>query len=74
MARLSEAQRDYFRRYLQYIENTGGKPTVEQFDDDWEPIGPMLRAQLMNLDWIIQLEGSVSLLPAGRAALEEHND
>ena len=30
--------RDY-SKYLSYIDNTGGSPTIEQFEDDWEPIG-----------------------------------
>jgi len=32
---------------LQYIKNTGGNVTIEGFDDDWDPIGPMLRKELM---------------------------
>lgn len=33
-------------RYLEYIDNAGGSPTVGQFDEDWEPIGPSVRARL----------------------------
>lgn len=33
-------------QYLQYVHNTGGC-TAAQFDDDWDPIGPMLRAELV---------------------------
>ena len=33
-------------QYLQYIHNTGGV-TAAQFDDDWEPIGPAVREQLV---------------------------
>jgi hypothetical protein len=36
---------DYLQKYLDYIDNTGGV-TVEQFDEDWEPIGPMVRHDL----------------------------
>ncbi|HEX2556714.1 MAG TPA: hypothetical protein VHK86_00190 [Nitrososphaera sp.] len=34
-------------QYLQYVKNTGGNANINQFDDDWEPIGPMLRAELI---------------------------
>lgn len=35
------------KQYLQYVVNTGGNATIERFDDDWEPIGPMVRRELM---------------------------
>lgn len=31
------------KRALEYISNTGGSPNITQFDEDHEPIGPMLR-------------------------------
>jgi hypothetical protein len=34
------------KRALEYIRNTGYGATVEQFDDDHEPIGPQLREDL----------------------------
>lgn len=37
---------DYFK-YAQYIKNTGHDPLpVVYFDDDWEPIGPMVRRDM----------------------------
>jgi hypothetical protein len=36
-----------FDKYLQYIKNTGGKPLVSWFDDDWEPIGPTIRNEML---------------------------
>ena len=35
-----------FQKYLDYIDNTGGHPTIAEFDEDWEPIGPMVRRDL----------------------------
>ena len=32
---------------LEYIKNTGGHPRIDWFDNDNEPIGPMLRARLV---------------------------
>jgi hypothetical protein len=37
---------DRFQKYLDYIDNTGGAPSVEEFDEDWEPIGPMVRRDM----------------------------
>lgn len=36
-----------FKQYLDYIENTGGNPKVEHFDEDFEPIGPMVRRDML---------------------------
>jgi len=36
-----------FDKYLEYIDNTGGSPTIEQFDEDWEPIGPLVRSDMV---------------------------
>jgi hypothetical protein len=36
----------HLKQYLQYIRNTGGV-TPAQFDDDWEPIGPRLREEIV---------------------------
>jgi hypothetical protein len=33
---------EHHKEYLQYVINTGGYATVANFDEDWEPIGPML--------------------------------
>ena len=32
-----------YDKYIEYIKNTGGKPEVGWFDEDWEPIGPLVR-------------------------------
>lgn len=33
---------------LQYITNTGGTPTIEEFDDDHAPIGMRLRERMLS--------------------------
>jgi len=34
--------------YVSYINNTGRSPLpIDMFDEDYEPIGPMIRAQLV---------------------------
>lgn len=38
---------EYLKQYVQYVLNTGGNVDVAGFDDDWEPIGPRLRADLI---------------------------
>jgi hypothetical protein len=38
----------HLQKYVDYINNTGRRPLSESaFDDDWEPIGPLLRRQLL---------------------------
>jgi len=36
---------EYLKQYTEYITNAGN-PTVEQFDDDWSPIGERVRLEL----------------------------
>lgn len=55
-------------QYLQYIVNTGGNATVDGFDDDWEPIGPTLRRELMP-EFVVETDGKLALTEAGKAAL-----
>lgn len=36
-----------FQQYIDYINNTGmGRVPIEIFDDDHEPVGPMVRADM----------------------------
>jgi len=50
-----------FDKYIEYIGNTGGSVTEEQFDDDWEPIGPMVRADLIRLHMINVIDGNITV-------------
>jgi hypothetical protein len=50
---------EYYQIYLDYIRNTGGYPTIFQFDDDWEPIGPKVREDMKKLGLIFERNGCV---------------
>lgn len=40
-------------RYVSYIKNTGRKPLpIAAFDEDMEPVGPMIRKELLAGGWI----------------------
>lgn len=46
-------------KYIAYIKNTGGSPTIDQFDEDWEPIGTVIRTQLKANKLIYEKDGKV---------------
>ena len=48
------------RRALEYIDNAGGEPKIEWFDDDHEPIGPMLRDDLKTMRLVVEKDGKIS--------------
>lgn len=54
-------ENDRFKKYLQYIKNTGGNPTVEVFDEDWEPIGPALRRDMKAAGLIAENDGKITI-------------
>ena len=45
--------------YLEYIQNTGGNPKISHFDEDWEPIGPLLRKEMKNKHLIYEENGKI---------------
>lgn len=50
----------HLQKYLVYIANTGQVPlAADNFDDDWEPIGPMVRRDLVAAGMIVYLEGGI---------------
>ena len=54
---------DWLRKYVEYIHNTGQRPLAcAAFDDDWEPIGPMVRKDLVKAGLIEEHEGYLMLL------------
>ncbi len=57
------------KQYLQYVINTGGNATVATLDDDYEPIGPMIRRDLMPTYIIENEAGKLELTEAGKAEL-----
>jgi len=58
-------------QYLQYVKNTGGNATVTGFDDDWEPIGPMVREELMPTYMVENPEGKLILTDIGKLSIGE---
>lgn len=54
----------HLAKYVQYIKNTGmdTKLTTKQFDDDWEPIGPMVRRDMQAAGLITVYGGKISLV------------
>ncbi len=39
---------EYLQKYVAYIKNTGRVPLLTAwFDEDWEPIGPTVRAEMV---------------------------
>jgi hypothetical protein len=56
------------KEYAKYIVNTGQSPLdAAMFDDDWEPIGPMVRADMERAGLIEQSMGALMLTDAGEA-------
>lgn len=50
-----------YKKYLEYITKTGGSPKVEWFDEDWEPIGPGIRARMEIEGLIYEKDGCLYL-------------
>lgn len=56
-------------QYLKYIQNTGGMANVAAFDEDWEPIGPRLRGDLMPKYIVENGSGKLELTAEGASEL-----
>jgi len=66
--------RPHLKKYLQYVVNTDGNASIDDFDDDWEPIGPLLRSELVPVYMVAGENGKLKLTAEGIAALEQSND
>lgn len=51
-----------YDKYLDYIRNTGGNPTVEWFDEDWEPIGKDVRDRMYEEGLIEYVKGKIKIV------------
>lgn len=52
----------HLQKYIDYIRNTGHVPLENaKFDDDWEPIGPMVRAELKKHRLIEEWGGALAV-------------
>jgi predicted methyltransferase len=60
----------HLKKYLQYIINTNGNATLANFDDDWEPIGPMVRAELHREALVQVTDKRMSLTTLGQQLLD----
>ena len=68
--------RQDLKKYLEYVRNTGGQATINNFDDDWEPIGPMVRQEIIpryvvedaNHNLVLTHEGINELSTEGKLA------
>lgn len=49
----------HLQKYVDYIHNTGITLTTAQFDEDWEPIGPTVRRDLMRAGLCMEDEGYI---------------
>lgn len=47
-----------FEQYLKYLVNAGAV-TPEQFDDDWEPVGSLIRKDMTDAKLIQVIEGRI---------------
>lgn len=69
---------DHLQKYCQYIFNASGGACVigtKEFDEDWDPIGPMLRNDLMREGLATQDPSTdpnrkIRLTDAGRAVIK----
>lgn len=66
---MSRAVTEHQKQYLQYVINAGGNATIATLDDDFEPIGPMIRRDLMPTFITESPAGKLVLTDAGRATL-----
>ena len=52
----------YLQKYIDYIRTTGLDPLpIVSFDDDWEPIGPMIRHDLVREQLVEEVSGGIRI-------------
>jgi hypothetical protein len=57
----------YLQKFIDYIRNTGRVPLpVEFFDDDWEPVGPTVRSDLIDAGLITIRDDGIRLTEEGQ--------
>lgn len=56
------ADKKYLQQYVDYIKRTGQVPLKTiHFDDDWDPIGPQVRKDLVAAGLTYEKDGGVYL-------------
>ena len=58
----------YYQQFLDYIDNTGGSPKIEEFDEDWDPIGLVIRLKLLEQKLIREEDGIIFRIKGGDKA------
>lgn len=48
-----------FEKYTEYLRNVGRPVHVAEFDMDWEPIGPLVRAEMEQEKIILCKDGII---------------
>lgn len=50
-----------YQHFASYIKEEGGSPTTEQFDEDWFPVGGMIRHDMKVNKITTEVDGKVML-------------
>ena len=53
---------DHLGKYVKYLENLKGVARISEFDEDWEPIGPSVRSQLIEAGIAEEIDGKLIAL------------
>lgn len=57
--------------YLDYIRNTGRDPLpIQVFDEDWAPIGSIVRAEMVAKGLIVEADGGLRIAGLAQARAE----
>lgn len=54
---------------LKYVENTAGNATLQNFIEDWEPVGNLGWEDLSNAGLVCLIDGRIKLTFAGQEVL-----
>jgi hypothetical protein len=55
--------------YLEYLNNVGRQLSIEEFCDDWQPVGQMVLKELISRDYV-DVEYKISISEKGKEALD----
>jgi hypothetical protein len=50
-------------KYVSYLQNIGRPVAIADFDDDWSPVGPSVRAQLKDAGFAFEMYSAIQLCP-----------
>jgi hypothetical protein len=58
---IKDKMTSYLQKYVDCIKNAGESYTISQFDDDWEPIGPTVRKDLVKAGLVEEIDGKLKI-------------